>query len=100
MVILDTGSTQYQLKQQNQEVTRDILFDNGRALNAGQKISLTLNRPQCATYSWHLLLQDVVGKQCTLTGFGDIVVTDETSINGDELMLVAYLVSHDTRGDL
>lgn len=101
MLYIKSGLTTWSFKEPTDHNIVKI-FDNGRILNVGTKITLTLARPLNVITNWPTFLRDVVGKEVEVTDYGvgsfNMVVSDESNLTSDMATIVGYLTTHDTRG--
>ena len=98
VTIVVLGET-YLLKEQDMNTSTVSTFNNGRVLNAGNKVTKRLRRPSCATTWWPTFLSILVGRVITLDG-EQVAVSDESSSTEDDLTLVYFPIAHDTRGEI
>lgn len=101
-MIITYNTIQYTLKLREYPISITTEFNNGRYLNAGVKIAVSLAKEQCWVEGWHsfsaLIMGRVIEITDLLTSPFEAVVCDETTQDENFLHLVCYVISHDTEG--
>ena len=101
-MVITYDTVQYTFKLREYPINITTEFRNGRYLNAGNKIAVSLAKDQCWVVGWHSFSSLIIGRLILVTGLlktpFEAIVCDETTQDENFLHLVCYVESYDMEG--